>query len=239
MNTTTLEICVDSLRSAIAAEEGGAQRIELCAAMPVGGITPSYGLIRQVCSRLRIPVHVLVRPRPGDFAYSTDDLQIMVKDVIAAKELGASAVVLGVLSPGRSIDARALARLAKAARPMSVTFHRAFDEVAGKSAAIETLVRLGVERVLTTGGPATAFEGRRSLARLVLEASGRISVMAGGGIGTWTVRRIVDESGVSEVHIGSAVSSTRSSGRGIFRVEEGVVAAGKVKSLLRIIQRRR
>ncbi len=158
----------------------------------------------------------------------------MTMDILAAKEAGASAVVLGVLATGRSIDARVMARLVRAARPMGVTFHRAFDEVAAPPAALDTLVRLGVGRVLTAGGAPTAYEGRRALGRLVSRASGRIAVMAGGGIGRGSVAAILADSGVREVHVGSAVASTRLRGRGPFRAEGSAVTAAKVASFLRL-----
>lgn len=239
MKRLTLEICVDSLGSSLAAEEGGAHRVELCASMPSGGITPSYGLIRAACSRLRIPVHVLVRPRAVDFIHTPDELEIMKRDILAAKDLGADAVVMGVLKPDRSVDTAAMARLIRAARPLSVTFHRAFDQVPDRGAALEDLVKLGMERVLTTGGTRTASGGRRRLGALVARASGRISVMAGGGINRRTVLRTLAESGVKELHVGSAVAASRRSGRGAFRAEESAVDAAKVESFLKLIGGRR
>ncbi len=230
-----LEICVDSFASAIAAEAGGADRIELCAAPDSGGVTPSHGLIGSVCSRLRIPVQVLVRPRPGGFRYSPDELAILRKDILAAKDLGAAGVVVGVLSARGTVDAPAMARLIRAARPMNVTFHRAFDQVAGRGSGLRTLVDLGVERVLTTGGPRTAFAGRGRLGELVESAGGRIAVMAGGGVTGSGVARIIAESGVREVHVGSAVTTFQKNGNGVFLAREGVVDPAKVKAFVRLL----
>ena len=145
---------------------------------------------------------------------------------------------MGVLTPGRSVDTAAMARLIRAARPMNITFHRAFDQIADRGAALEDLVKLGVERVLTTGGTRKAYEGRRVLGALVARASGRISVMAGGGIDRRTIGSLLTESGVREVHVGSAVATFRRRGRGAFRVEESTVDAAKVKSFLRSIRGR-
>ncbi len=243
MKNILLEICVDSFASAVAAEAGGADRIELCAAIGLGGVTPSPGLIGSVCARLRIPVHVLVRPRPGGFRYTSDELAIVRKDILAAKELGAAGVVVGVLNARGSVNVPAMARLIRAARPMKVTFHRAFDSVAGRvggrCAALRTLVDLGVDRVLTTGGPPMALEGRRRLRELVELSGGRIAVMAGGGLTRSGVARILRETGVGEVHVGSAVATFRRSGTGPFLVREGVVDPAKVEAFVRLIRRSR
>lgn len=233
MNNIQLEICVDSFASAAAAGSGGADRIELCAGMDSGGVTPSSGLIAGVCAKLRIPVHVLVRPRPGGFRYSRDELAIMRRDVLAAKELGADGVVIGVLNARGTVDASAMSGLIRAARPMVVTFHRAFDQVSNPGQALRSLVDLGVDRVLTSGGPRTAFSGRARIGELVESAGGRIAVMAGGGITRSRVARIVADSGVREVHVGSAVTSYDKAGRGVFLAREGVVDPAKVEAFVR------
>jgi copper homeostasis protein len=160
----------------------------------------------------------------------------MADDIRAAKELGADGVVLGVLTAGRAVDARAMAPLLRAARPMGVTFHRAFDDIPRRADALEALVDLGVERVLTAGGAPNAFDGRREIGRLAAQAAGRIAVMAGGGVGRWTVMRLLAESGVREVHIGSAVATVRNSGRGAYRTEMSVVSESKVKSMVRLLR---
>jgi copper homeostasis protein len=232
----TLEICLDSVESALAARDGGAHRIELCAAMPDGGITPSFGLIRSVRRAVRTRLHVLIRPRPGDFRYSPAELRAMSDDILAAKELGADGVVLGVLTAHRDVDVRAISRLVRAARPMSVTFHRAFDDVRDRAGALDTLIDQGVDRVLTSGGASTAFGGRKEIGRLVARSAGRIAVMAGGGVGPPTVARLLAETGIGEVHAGSAVSTARTSGRSVYRSGIAVVEAGKVKSFLKLLR---
>jgi len=232
----TLEVCLDSLASAIAARTGGADRIELCAAMDDGGLTPSYGLIRAVRRAVRVPLHVLVRPRTGDFHYSTGELRTMADDVEAARDLGADGVVLGALTAARSVDSRAMRRLVAAARPMSVTFHRAFDDVPGRGAALDALIDLGVDRVLTSGGKPTAFEGRRAIARTVADSAGRIGVIAGGGVDPRSVVRLLEATGADEVHTGSAVATARTSGRGGYRARIGVVDAAKVRRFVRSLR---
>lgn len=228
----TLEICLDSPESAVAARDGGADRIELCASMQEGGVTPSCGLIKAVRRAVRIPLHVLIRPRPGNFQYSPAEVRAMVHDVLAAKYLGADGVVLGIVTADLAVDARTLARLIRAARPMSVTFHRAFDEIPQRADALEILVDLGVERVLTAGGAPTALGGRKEIARLVGQSDGRIAVMAGGGVDRRTAARLVAETGVREVHVGSAVAAVRTSGKGIYRSRIAVVGEAKVRSLV-------
>jgi copper homeostasis protein len=228
----TLEVCLDSLRSAVAARDGGAGRIELCTAMTAGGLTPSFGLLRSVRRAVRIPVQVLIRPRPGDFRYSAEELRAMSDDIKAAKELGADGVVVGVLAADRTVDVRAMKRLVRAARPLSVTFHRAFDEVPRRRAALDTLLDLGVDRVLTSGGKAAAYEGREEIGRLVADSGGRIVVMAGGGVERQTVAGLLEATRVGEVHVGNAVATLRINGRGAYRAVVGIVDAGKVRSFL-------
>jgi copper homeostasis protein len=231
-----LEVCVDSLRSAIAAEKGGARRIELCSALEAGGITPSHGLVAEVCSRLRIPVHVLIRPRAGDFRYSPGELRVMERDILAARKLGASGIVVGALRPGGTVDAAALRALLRAARPMSVTFHRAFDSVPRPLEALVLLSRLGVDRILTSGGGETALAGRSMIRRLSLAASDGLSIIAGGGIGPRAAVTILRETAVREIHVGSAVAAFRRSGRGAFAARNGTVDENKVRSLVRLME---
>lgn len=200
----TIEICVGDVESAIAAEAGGADRVELCDNLAVGGTTPSVGTIAEACRWLSLPVHVLIRPRPGGFVYSERELAVMRRDIEAARALGAAGVVLGVLDAGRRIDRECAARLIESARPMSVTFHKAFDEVPDSLEAIEALMTLGADRVLTSGGRPTAMEGCGNLRRIVDRAAGRVAVMAGGRLAMDHLRAVIRESGVREVHLGSA-----------------------------------
>jgi copper homeostasis protein len=199
-----VEICVGDIMSAVAAEAGGADRVELCADISVGGTTPSAGTIASACRRLGIPVQVLIRPRGGDFVYSELELAVMRRDIEVAKDLGAAGVVLGLLTRESAIDRRQTGSLIELARPMTVTFHKAFDQTPDPMEALDALVTLGVDRVLTSGGRETALDGVETLASLVDQAKGRIIVMAGGRLGATNLAAVVRRSGVSEVHVGSA-----------------------------------
>jgi copper homeostasis protein len=201
-----VEICVRGIASAMAAGEGGADRIELCEDPAVGGVTPGAGTIAVACRRLEIPVHVLIRPRGGDFVYSAAEFEVMRRDVEVAKGLGASGVVLGLLGRGGAVDRRRTARLVEAARPLSVTFHKAFDAARDPFEALEDLVGHGVDRVLTSGRAATAAAGLGLLADLVRRASGRIAVMAGGSVALADVPALIG-AGLREIHVGSAACS--------------------------------
>jgi copper homeostasis protein len=200
-----IEVCVGDVESAIAAEVGGADRIELCDNLAVGGTTPSAGTIAEVCRWLSIPVHVLIRPRGGDFVYSERELAVMQHDIEAARSLGAAGVVFGVLTADGTVDCNLTMALIEGARPLGVTFHRAIDQIREPLEAVDTLVGLGVARVLTSGGCATALEGASMIARLIEHARDRITVVAGGRIGSDNLEAIVRLTQVSEVHIGSAV----------------------------------
>ncbi|QEH34866.1 Copper homeostasis protein CutC [Aquisphaera giovannonii] len=205
---TLVEICAGSLEAALDAGRGGADRVELCQDLAVGGVTPSAGDIAVACGTLDVPVHVLVRPRAGDFLPSEAEFQAMRHDVAASAALGASGVVLGILLPDGTIDRERTARLVDLARPLSVTFHKAFDEVPDHLEALETLIALGVDRVLTSGGRPSALEGAGMLRRLVEAARGRIAILAGGRIAATQLETILEGTGVREAHLGSAVART-------------------------------
>lgn len=201
-----VEACVDSVESALAAARGGAHRIELCANLIEGGTTPSAGTLAVCRAALDIPIFVLVRPRGGDFLYSAAERAVMLEDIHRAKAAGAHGIVTGVLSADGAIDVDHSHELIAAARPLPVTFHRAFDVCRDASSALETLVALGVERVLTSGQAATAPEGAETIARLVRQAAGRIGVLPGGGVTPDNVAALVRATGVTEVHLtGAAV----------------------------------
>lgn len=200
-----LEACVDSLPSALAAESGGAGRIELCDRLDVGGLTPPPALVAAVVACLRIPVVVLVRPRGGDFVYDRADRAALGEGVRVAKEFGARGVAIGALHPDGSPDVDLVGKLVELARPMEVTFHRAFDAASDQFAALESLVGLGVERVLTSGGAPSAELGIGRLRELVKASAGRATILAGGGLGPGSAVRIVRATGVREVHAHSAL----------------------------------
>ena len=196
-----IEACVDSVASALAAQDGGAGRIELCDALVEGGLTPSAGKIAMCCERLTIPVVVLIRPRSGDFLYGDTDTELMFRDIEVAKRLGAKGVAIGALRPDGTVDEARMKLLIAAARPMEVVFHRAFDGTPDPFAALEALVKLGVDRVLTSGQGKTAAEGIPVLEALVTSAKGRIAILAGGGVDETNAPRLVTAARVRELHI--------------------------------------
>ena len=201
VSSVRVEACVDSVESALAAEAGGAARIELCDNVYEGGTTPSAGMIARVRSRSRLPVHVMIRPRGGDFLYDEDELGAMLGDIALAKQIGVDGGGLGALFTDGTVDDRATRMLLEAARPLSVTFHRAFDLVRDPFEALDTLMALGIDRVLTSGGASTALEGVETLGAVAWRAEGRTSVVASGGINERNVGRIVSEAGVRAVHV--------------------------------------
>lgn len=195
-----VESCVDSLDAALASEAGGADRLELCARLDVGGTTPDPSLVAAVVAAVRIPVVAMVRPRGGDFVYDTNELSAMARDVTRMREAGAHGIVTGVLTTSGAVNAPLMHVLVRMAGPLPVTCHKAFDEVRDLDAALDTLIGLGVRRVLTSGGAATATEGTATLARLVQRSAGRIAIVAGGTVRVSNVRALVDGTGVAEVH---------------------------------------
>lgn len=201
-NRIIVEIAVHSVESAFTAEAGGADRVELFSNPVEGGVTPSEGAIAIVRERLLKDLHVMIRPRGGDFHYSDLELDVMLRDVNLAKRLGANGVVLGLVNVNGTVDIRRTRQLVEASRPLSVTFHRAFDVCVDFEKALEDLISCGVDRVLTSGGEASAVEGSKSIANLVRLAGNRIRIMAGGGIRPGNIRQIVQETGVREVHAG-------------------------------------
>jgi copper homeostasis protein len=204
MTAILVEACVDAIDAAREAERGGAGRIELCGELLQGGVTPSAGLVAAVWDKIDIPLFMLVRPRVGDFLYGDDELDVMRRDIEQAKSLGVDGVAVGALTADGDVDVPSMRSLIELARPMSVTFHRAFDFVRDQDAAMEALMELGVDRVLTSGGAPTAAEGTASLARLVHRAGARLIVMAGGSITAENAGEIVAATGVREVHVRGA-----------------------------------
>ncbi len=195
-----LEVCLDSVASAIAAEQGGARRVEVCCNLAEGGITPSAGLMAMVRKRITIAMHVLIRPRAGDFCYSDDEFEVMKRDIVLAKQLGANGVAFGVLDAQGRVDVPRTRQLTEVARPLSVTFNRAFDVSADLRAALEDVVKVPVDRVLTSGGKRTAKEGMDVIAQLVNQSAGRVGILACGQVRAENVAAIVEKTGVREVH---------------------------------------
>lgn len=195
-----LEICAGSVESAIAARDGGAQRIELCAALEIGGITPSAGIIAEARKVEGISLNVIIRPRGGDFLYNSYEAESMIYDIQLCKKLGVDGVVIGALTADGDIDTSLCRRLIDAADGMSVTFHRAFDMCRDPRQALEELIALGCDRVLTSGQATTAEAGIRLLKELVEQAAGRISIMPGCGVNSGNAAMILQETGATEIH---------------------------------------
>jgi|SRR5580658_291947 copper homeostasis protein len=204
-----LEVCVDSVASAIAGERGGASRLELCGGLIEGGITPSAGLIEMTRATVSIALHVMIRPRGGDFCYNAEEFEIMRRDIALAKQLGANGVVYGILDVHGNVDAARTRQLLSEARPLAVTFHRAFDMTADLFRALEDLCNAGIDRVLTSGGESSCLQGQETIAQLVQKAQGRIVIMPGGGLKPVNARSFVNRTGVTEIHTGlrSAIPS--------------------------------
>lgn len=196
----TFEICANSAESCVAAQAGGAHRVELCASMPEGGTTPSFGEIRLARKLIDIRLHVIIRPRGGDFLYTPLELDIMEEDIHMARQAGADGVVFGCLTPEGDLDMPAMRRLMKISEGMSVTFHRAFDYVRSPEQVLEQLIDLGVNRVLTSGQQPTAMQGASLLAELVRQAAGRIVIMPGCGVNEWNIAELAACTGASEFH---------------------------------------
>lgn len=194
-----LEVCVDSVEGMRAAVRGGADRIELCSALEVGGLTPSAGQMRAAAG-VGVPVHALIRSRAGDFVFGPDEVETMIADIETAREAGLAGVVIGAAQPDGRLDRGALARMMAATEGLSVTLHRAFDLVPDFGEAIETAVALGFDRILTSGGAVGAPEGADALARIVVLAGGRIGIMPGAGITSGNVGALLARVPVGEVH---------------------------------------
>ncbi len=200
MAPIVVEAAVDTLAAALGAEREGVDRIELCGPLEGGGTTPAAGLLEQCAAALRIPIHVLVRPREGDFVYATEEIAAMVAAIALAKPRGAAAVVTGALTPAGDIDVPAMRTLIAAAAPLPVGFHRAFDRLRDPFAGLERLVALGVRHVLTSGGAPTAIEGADRLRALVERAAGRVEILAGGSVTAANVVELLRRTGVRAVH---------------------------------------
>ena len=196
-----LEVCVDSVASAIHAERGGADRVELCDNLFEGGTTPSAGCIEVTRKNISIGLQIIIRPRGGDFLYDDFEFAVMKKDVLVAKNLGANGVVIGLLTRQGQVDRKRVQELLELARPMSVTFHRAFDMTVDPWQAMNDLIALGVDRILTSGQQASAWEGVSLIEELVKRAMGRIGIMPGGGLNEHNISALVQQTGVSECHV--------------------------------------
>jgi copper homeostasis protein len=195
------EIAIESLQSAIIAEKAGAKRVELCAALSEGGITPSHGMIKSVCEKSNLDVFVIIRPRGGDFLYSDEEFEIMCLDIVAAKKLGADGIVSGALTTEGAIDMEKTQKMLELCHPLPFTFHRAFDRCNEPFVALEQLIDLGVARILSSGQVPSAEHGTDLLGKLVKQADGRIIIMPGAGVNSENITDIVAKTGASEFHL--------------------------------------
>ncbi|TWU09821.1 copper homeostasis protein CutC [Allorhodopirellula heiligendammensis] len=202
--SVVLEVCVDSYASAAAAKAGGADRLEVCNALTVGGTTPSFGLVEQCVAQLEMPVMMMIRPHDGGFVYDRDDLDTMLSDIKVAKSIGVHGVVFGALTPERRLDRTSCLRLIEAAGSLKTTFHRAFDLVSEPLAVLRELELLGIDRVLTSGQRATALAGAPLIRRLT-ERAVALSVLAGAGVNAENARQLVELTGVREIHASASV----------------------------------
>lgn len=200
------EACVDSVSSAINAEIAGADRIELCANLLEGGITPSFATIKLVVDQLKIPVNVLVRPRSGDFLYSDSEFEVIKQDVIVCREVGVNGVVIGLLTENGEVDYFRTKQLIELAGKMSFTFHRAFDMTRDAEKALSLLINLGVDRVLTSGQEEDVFKGISTLKKLVELAGDKIIILPGGGVTENNIKEVIKQTGVKEIHASARVT---------------------------------
>lgn len=203
-----LEVCSNSVTSAIAAQQGGAVRVELCENLAEGGTTPSYGQILLARKHLHIKLYVLIRPRRGDFLYTDLEYEVMQADIRNCIEAGCDGIVIGILRADGSVDKERCTELVRLARQwgLGVTFHRAFDMCADQFQALEDIIEMGCERILTSGGKSTAMEGANVIAHLIEKAAGRIAIMPGSGITENNVADLVHFTGATEVHSSARVN---------------------------------
>ena len=224
-----LEVCANSYQSAKNAQKAGAKRIELCQELSVGGITPSYGLLKQVIENLEIKTFVLIRPRSGDFVYSNAEFEIMKNDIQICKDLGCRGIVSGVLNSDKSIDIKRTKALVELSKPLPFTFHRAFDEVANPKRALEQLIDLDVKRVLTSGQHSSAEQGLDLLKELNEIADNRIIILAGSGISadnTYQFKSI----GLKEIHASASTEIPQETS--LFSMSQKVSDINKIKAIL-------
>ncbi|HLP75004.1 MAG TPA: copper homeostasis protein CutC [Bacteroidales bacterium] len=221
-----LEICSDSVESALIAQEAGADRIELCSSLIEGGVTPSYGTILSAREELRIPVHVLIRPRSGDFLYSEQEYEIMRREIVFCRQSGIDGVVFGILKTDGTVDYDRTARLADMSWPMSVTFHRAFDLCREPEKGLHDIISCGANRVLTSGQKNTAAEGIDLIHKLVKAASQKIIIMPGSGINDSNIKSIAEKTGASEFHL-----SARKEVQGMMQYRKNSISMGGNSSI--------
>lgn len=205
IKSKALEICANSYSSAIAAQIGGAVRVELCGNMAEGGTTPSYAQIKLCVEKLNIEIWPIIRPRGGDFLYSDDEFELMKEDIKNCKTLNCDGVVFGILSANGEVDKKRCAELVVLAKPMPVAFHRAFDMSNNLEKSLEDLIALGFIRVLTSGGAENAYNGIETLSKLIIQANSRIEIMPGAGINPKNILKIATKTRASVFHSSARV----------------------------------
>jgi copper homeostasis protein len=229
------ELCAESLHAALAAQAGGADRMELCEDLAISGVTPSAPLMQAVLEAVSIPVHVLIRPRGGDFVYSTAELAQMRNEIVYAKAAGSAGVAIGILLPDGRVDVDRTRELVELARPMHVTFHRAFDEIGHaeytQDEALEDVIRTGADTLLTSGGAANVLEGAEQIRHLQRKAGRRLQIMAGGGLKLGNLPEVVRRSGVTCLH-GSLSRPTKTADSG----QALSVLEGDIREAIRLLQ---
>ncbi|MEI7596891.1 MAG: copper homeostasis protein CutC [Bacteroidota bacterium] len=226
-NKYLLEVCAASIESAINAQKAGAVRIELCSALSEGGLTPSFGLIKQARELLKIDINVLIRPRAGDFFYSAAEFEVIKQDIIFAKNAGANGIVIGLLLPSGKVDVKRMKELVKLAKPLPITFHRAFDMCDNFGEALEDLISLGCVRILTSGGGVSAINTINQLKFLVKKADERIIIMPGAGITDENIAIIAKETKATEFH---ASGKTKVFSKMLYRNENAYMGTEALQS---------
>ncbi len=242
MRNMIFELCAETIDACLIAKEGGAHRIELCTGLSEGGMTPSHGLTQAAIERSGLPVHVLLRPRGGDFLYAEAELDVMREDIQHVKQLGAAGVVLGLLRPDGTVDVEGTRELVQLAHPMRVTFHRAFDVTPSLPNALEDVIAAGCDRVLSSGGQSDVVAGAATLAKLVAQAKHRIAVAIGGGLRLKDAALLAQLTGAAHFH-GSLRRRLNDAGPANAEVSESaafgvryVVDAGDVRSIIHQLQ---
>jgi len=200
-----IEVCANGLDSAFNAQRGGADRIELCDFLEAGGISPTTDIVSVVKERIVIPVHVLIRPRPGNFVFSKEEFKRMQKEIEICTKLNVEGFIIGLLTSEGNVDTMRCAQLAQLVKPLPITFHRAFDKVKDPFIALEQIIELGFRRVLTSGQKENCLEGSEMISQLVKQANGRISIMAGGGITEENIAEVVKRTTTNEFHFSAKV----------------------------------
>jgi copper homeostasis protein len=224
-----LEICANSYQSAKTAQTAGAHRIELCQELSVGGLTPSYGLLKNVINQLTIPIFVLIRPRSGDFVYAESEFDIMKQDISLCKEFGVQGIVSGVLNKNKTIDVVRTKELVELSRPLPFTFHRAFDELDNPIQGLNELIGLGVDRVLTSGQESSAVDGLPLLMQLNEIARGRLTILPGAGINAKNAA-VFKTKGFAEIHASASVQISQD--QGLFSAPQTVSDLKTIKAIL-------